>query len=405
MSLPSPGQARLRVLTIGGLDVSQYVRQLSVYETLFQPFRSAQVVFNDTNNVANKMNWQGGEDAVLVFDTGSGKVYEALFKVASIGGETMASSLRGSGSVINLVGHIFLTNQTMRIQKSYQGITGSDAISDIHSQMNPPDGSLSASPSKGMIGEQEAYIVSNQRPLDAIQDIRTRITSAAFPTAAFTYFQNRDGYFLKPLQELFSNMSQLESFTHDATIGSDYRDMLRQSRNIIGYQAGASFAKGGRFSIADVLRSSGGALVSTFNTISALYQRGQSSGGGLNIPGIAGGLGNAIRTFVNIAHDPKLEQFSKLAEKSAQEQAYANKIQSSPACTIEVLIDRGVNCTVGQGIFADIAAPIGDQNSPSGVNQVGGNMLVVNLSHILRFYDVSPRCTTIMECSKDGFAT
>jgi hypothetical protein len=66
------------------------------------------------------------------------------------------------------------------------------------------------------------------------------------------------------------------------------------------------------------------------------------------------------------------------------------------------MLDSGINCTVGKGIFANIAAPIGDMN-PGTDNQVKGNYLVVNLCHHLKLYDDKPQGTTRMELAKGGF--
>jgi len=408
MQLTTPGQARIRQFTINGQDLTSYVRELSVFESIFTNHQSAEVIVYDTNNIVNNLRLQGGEPAKIAFDTTTGRVYEADLKVASINNENSTQGLRTQAFKINLIGQAFLANQTMRIQQAFQNIIGTAAIQNIHNRMNLTDGSLSVSASRGFIGEREPYIVSNQRPHDAIQDIRTRLTHDRFRTGAYTYFRDNESYHLKPLEELFANLNPVEKFTHSATMGASYLDIFRQTHNIIGYMGSASFTNGGRFSVADLLRTGAGARVSTFNTLGAAYQQGQR-----RTPAQGTVAGTPIapqdtqtgtdRTFALFAHDPRLEQFSKLAEKSDAEQRYVNQIQNAFTCTIQVMIESGINCTVGKGVFAEIAQPIGDVRNPSGVNLVGGNMLVVNLRHHIKMYDSNPRATTIMELAKGGF--
>ena len=408
MELISPGQARIRKFTIKGTDLTKFVRELSVYESLFKNHQSAEVMIMDTNNIMNNMRLQGNEPAELVFESGSGGIYEASLKVLSIANENSSQGLRAQGTKVNLVGQAFLANQTMRIQQSFQNITGTDAIRNIHNRLGLTDGSLSASPSRGFIGEREPYIVSNQRPHDAIQDIRTRLTHDRYRTGAYAYFRNNEGYILKPLEELFSTMNVRERFTHDATMGKSYLDVYRQARNIIGYQAGTSFSNGGRFSVADVLRTADAARVSSFNTLGASYQQGQRqtpptgqvSG---SAPNPAPASSQSDRTFTIFPHDPRLEQFSKMIEKMAGEQRYIQQVQNAFNCTIQVMLDAGINCTVGQAVDANIAQPIGDLASPFGSNFVGGTMMVVNLRHHIKMYDTNPRATTILELAKGGF--
>jgi hypothetical protein len=101
-----------------------------------------------------------------------------------------------------------------------------------------------------------------------------------------------------------------------------------------------------------------------------------------------------------------MEKNSIQAEKSAEEQRYINDVKNGPACTIQVMLDSGINCTVGKGVSANIAAPIGDlQKGGMSGNMTGGNMLVVNLRHHIKNYDSKPRATTIMELAKGGYNT
>jgi hypothetical protein len=409
MALPTPGEARIRSVSINGMDLTPYVYELSINESIFKPFRSAELVIIDNNNIAKQLKLQGNEDIRIAFDSGSGKVYEAKMKVVSPEGGAQSQNMRFQGFKLNAVSESFFKNKTTTVQKSFKNITGTDAIKKIHDEYKL-GGSLNMSASKGFIGENEPYIISNQNPFDAIQGIRTRITSDKYKTGAYAYFEDAEGnYTLKPLEELFDTLKSQADLTHKPTMGENFRDMYAQGHNIIGFQEGASFNSGSRFDITDVLNSRKSAKVSTFDTVQAKYQEGKvkdpeeaKKAGYYNIKQDQYG-NEGPRSTTLIPHDKRLEKNSVQAEKSAYEQRFIQEVKNGPSCTVQVMIDSGLKCTVGKGVNAKLSEPIGDMSSMSSGNPLGGDMMVVNLKHTIKMTGDKPRSTTTMELAKGGY--
>jgi len=406
-SLPTPGEARIRSVSLNGLDLSPYVYELSISESIFKPFRSAELIIIDNNNIAKQLKLKGNEDIRIAFDAGSGKVYEAKMKVVSPEGANYSQNMRFQGFKLNAVSESFFRNKTSTVQKSFKNITGTDAIKKIHEEYKL-GGSLNATASKGFIGENEPYIVSNLNPFDAIQGIRTRINSEKYKTGAYAYFEDADGNFtLKPLEELFDTLQAQARLTHKPTMGENFKDMYAQGYNIIGFQEGASFNSGTRFDITDVLNARKSAKVSTFDTVQAKYQEGKvkdpqeaKKAGYYNVNDNYGTQDPRSTTL--IPHDKRLEKNNVQAEKSADEQRFIQEVKNGPAATIQVMLDSGINCTVGKGVNAKLAEPIGDMSTMSSGNPLGGDMLVVNLKHIIKMTGDKPRATTTMELAKGG---
>lgn len=407
MSLPTPGEVRLRELSIEGNDISRYVREMSIFESIFRPFRSAQVLIMDNNNIAQQLKQQGNRDVTFAFDCGAGKVYEGKMKILSDNNINSSQNLRTQYYTLNLVSESFLKNATTKVQKSFKNMTGAQAIEKIHGEMGIR-GSFNKSDSKGYIGEYEPYIVSNLAPFDAIHGIRTRLTSDRYKTGAYAYYEDGNGdYNLRQLEEMFDQMQVQEQLSHDPTMGKSYKDAYRQGRNIIGFIESTSFSNGGRFNLVDVLNSRKAARVSTYSTSESKYDKGQikdpssgKSAGEYNVNDTYNSTG--ARSTTIIPHDKRLEKNSVQAEKAAEERRYIQEVKNGPACTIQVLLDSGINCTVGKGVSANIAQPIGDMSTASTGSQIGGDMLVVNLRHHLKMYDSKPRATTILELAKGG---
>lgn len=406
--LPTPGEARLRQITINGSDLTPYIQELSISESIFKPFRSAEMVIIDNNNIAKQLKLQGNEDIRIAFDAGYGKVYETKMKVVSPENANYSPNMRYQTFKLNAVSESFFKNKTNTVQKSFKNITGTDAIKKIHDELKL-GGTLNMTASKGYIGENEPYIISNLNPFDAIHGIRTRLTSDKYKTGAYTYFEDADGNFiLKPLEELFDTLQAQVNLTHKPTMGENFRDMYSQGYNIIGFQEGASFNSGSRFDITDVLNARKSAKVSTFNTLEAKYQEGK-----IKDPEEGKKAGNYYvrdtynnegpRSTTLIPHDKRLEKNSMQAEKSDKEQRFIQEVKNGPSCTVQVMLDSGIKCTVGKGVNAKLSQPVGDMTAFSSGDQLGGDMLVINLKHIIKFDDSKPKATTTMELAKGGY--
>lgn len=408
MSMPTPGEVTIRQLSVNGTDLSPYVYELSIYESLFKPFRAAEVTITDTNNVMKSLDIKGNEDVEMSIEC-AGEIYTAKFKVLSPENGNSSNNLRIQGVKLNLVSEIFLKNKTTTVQKSFKNITGSDAVKKIFDELGVK-GNLDASSSKGMIGENEPYIVSNLNPFEAIHGIRTRITGDKYKTGAYCFFEDKEGnYIFKQLEELFDNMSPVAKFTHKSTQGGNIKDMEGQSYNIIGFQEKTSFSPGGRFDIGDVMNTRKSAQVSTYSTSESKFNKGQvkdpaegKKGGEFKVNDNYGSSGKPRSTTV-IPHDKRLEKNSVQAEKSAEEQRYVQEVKNGPQCTIQVLMDSGIKCTVGKAVSADISQPIGDMTNAQSGNPIGGDMLVINLRHHIKMYNAKPKATTILELAKGGY--
>jgi len=105
--LPTPGEARLRQITINGSDLTPYIQELSISESVFKPFRSAEMVIIDNNNIAKQLKLQGNEDIRIAFDAGYGKVYETKMKVVSPENANYSPNMRYQTFKLNAVSESF----------------------------------------------------------------------------------------------------------------------------------------------------------------------------------------------------------------------------------------------------------------------------------------------------------
>jgi hypothetical protein len=409
MSLPTPGNARIRQFTVKGQDLKNSVSQVQVHASLFWPFKAASVIIQDQDNIMSRLKLEGNEDVNLVFDNGdSGNVLEFKFKLLQPSGGNKTHTNRIEFYTFNLISECFIKNRTMKLQESFKNISGTDMIEKMHKKVCP-NGSLDKTASKGLIGQKEPYIVTNINPHEAIHQVRTRLTSDKYKTGSYVYaaqMKEDEKTLLKPLEELFSNLNPAGEFTN-IMMGSKWNDAERQKWNMIGFQEGTSFSPAGRFNSSDVINSRKQAAVSTYSHAETKYNKQDpkdpsdgKTGGSLNPQDNYSG--NKPRTQVSIIHDKDLEKKSTLAEKSAAEHKYVQQIKNGPSYTMQVMMDSGILCEVGKGVNSKLNPPQGGMTALSGQHQCAGEAMVINMKHQIIIGEATPRATTTLECAKGG---
>lgn len=409
MAFNAPGAVRLRKFSVDGQDIYKSVREAKMFESLMRPFQVSEALILDNENLTNLKGWQGGEPIEIVFDTPHGSSYETKMKLHSIGNLHNLPSMRTQAYKFNIVGESFFNNISSKIQFPFQNISGARAIEKLHNTyLKPKDASLSITDSKGFIGEKVPYIVSNQYAFDAISDIRGRLTHDKYKTGAYTYYRDKDGYKLTPLEKLFAEIDVIEQFENTPTVGANFSDIGKQFRNIFQFSMGTSFNPAGKNSPSG-MQMAGKNVITNQTHAGETYVKGQIK---TPSPGTVSGTpqytqydqgGNPYgRMIRNVLNDPKLNKFSPVAEKIDQEQLYGRMVQDGPSCTVSVFPELGFNCTVGKGIYANISAPSGMGNQTTD-NSLKGNYVIVNLVHSLRFYDCPVMAHSKFELARGGF--
>lgn len=412
----NPGSARVRYLTIANQPFDpNRIWEIIITESLMRSFQTLEMVLVDNVNIINTMEGglKGGEDIRLVFDDGqSGVIYEFVGKLHSIGGGNTIPNGRASIYKIIAMGLPYYGNKVGgKVQMSFKNVTGSEAIKRIHDEyLRADDADFEVDTSKGFLGEEEPFLISNLSPFQAIHMIRTRLTSDKFDTGCFCYYRDKDGYKLRQLEKMFAELEPQEFFLQDATMGKSISDYSNQGRNIIGFQSGTSFSgEGGK-----------GSPLATYGVDKKVQTNYINFGEGYNkgpikdpSPGKMTGDGSKgltydtgdthyARQYKLFPGDPRLNKIDYVQEKSNDEQLYANLIRGGPCFTAKVPLDGGLRCTVGKGIYAELAAPVGSDSSTS-ENQTKGNYLIVNLKHHLRLNNTQmPMATTTFEAVRGG---
>ncbi len=412
----NPGSVIIRTLQIGGISFSPLtVKELSITESLMRSFQTLEMIVIDSRNILNRFlgsGIEGGEDVYLVFEEVNGKqIYETKLKLHSIGEqENIPGSPTSQKYKINAVGLTYYGNKVGgKVQRAFRNISGSDAIKIIHDEyLKATDAPFDPDPSRGFLGEQEPFIISNETPFQAIHKIRTRLTSDQYNTGAFCYYRDNESYKLRQIERMFAELQPTEMVTQDLTLGTSLSDYRRVARNLLSFSSGTSFSGSGGVISPYQAFSLGGRVHTNYFNFGEGYNRGDQEdptpGRTAGTPRLSRNLRqtDTPRQYNIFPGDPRLNLIDPIQDKSSREMFYAATLMAGPSFTGKVMIDAGIRMTVGKGIFADLKPPSGAQNNVT-ENSLKGNYLIVNLKHVLRFYNIVPMGVTVFEAIKGGY--
>jgi hypothetical protein len=204
MSKGSPTQANIRVCSINGVSIVSAIRSLEVSSSIFSPFNTLKLVLFDAQSISDAL-YENGVPIRLVYSAGDGTtVREYDFLSASNMNGVKASNPTSGGVVIEAVTEEFFNLTSKRHTGSYKGQPGTSIVEKIHKEISKS--SLSATASKGLLGQYEDYHIRNKGTWAAINETRSLLTDQKYNSGAYGYFKDNSGnMFLKPLEELMDN--------------------------------------------------------------------------------------------------------------------------------------------------------------------------------------------------------
>lgn len=386
--LPPPGSCELTTCTIAGTQLKAHVREIKIYESILRPYILVELTMYDHHNWGNTLKLEGGEPVALVITNAFGTRYDWKGVVAKQKGEFAATGGRTVGTVISATDPAFIENPSAKVVGSWQNVPGTNVINEIHDQYLNSTGIYRMSPSLGMIGEKEPFIISNDRPWDAIAKIRRQITSMAFPdSGAYAYYRDNKGFALMPLEQLFAEMSSgAMTFIQDATVGKSFLDMHKLHTQILAFKSSTSVG-GGNINKASRNRPAS-PIVNVWDVMGNTFNK----------------LTEGKSQSHYIPHDRQLNKIAPKQLKAGGENKMGEMTQDGPGYAMQILFDLGCKLTVGRGVIAKPVVPQGDLTTPnySGARRAGGLGLIINLTHHIKNYDTKPQAITTLECSQGG---
>lgn len=388
----NPGDINIESVVIAGkkgtFDATNLFQQLNIYEDLMIPGLNASIVLFDDKNLQQLLPLIGEEILYVSYNTPSLGSFRHTFAISSMTDASPSSALKMRSYLIEAVAEEVYRNKSTLVQKSYK--TNLDKIvKDVFENFLKSNKNLSTEETKGI----QEYIITNERPFDAINRIRKRSASTSHPSSSYLFFENQMGYHYDTLESLFEKGKVAEYDNSD--VGAD--DVVRRVnfRTVLGYN------------LPDVYNTSmkigQGAFSSNMKVLdfkSLLFSSedkkpenasGRSSGDFKKAMDKSG-----ISSFI-----PKdLDKPDTFIDKFIPDQrSYLAEVDQ---CKLHLKIFGDSTLTVGQKIFVHIVVNDGSSGSRQNSAQFAGEYVISKLNSVIYPADIKPRFVQLVEGVSNG---
>ena len=399
-----PTKCKIRSCTIEGVNITQYVQNIKVYESMCTPYIKADLTIIDNNGIIvgiadGSPGSLAGAEIKFAFDAGE-VPYEQTQYILTVDGQPSEQNKRIQVYNIGTIGISYVKDRATLVQSTVQGQTAIQKAMAVHTEYVEDQGIGITSDSQGMVGtDKQSYHISNVKPFKAIEDLLKR---AVYPQWAppTVYFRNADMHIMGPLEQIFATAAPNYDFIEAATWASDYRNMFGDSSNAPRTSQGAHDMIMAATVIVkeDDLKKS---RTNLHNIASSAFQAHRvfdsaTHGRPMNLPAVPSGIGSLLSALSGIGSNMEggsqnIHILDSLRQSPStdpvmqrpREQEFLARVQDADKYLVKVPIKNGLKLTVGQGVNARILAPAGDQIQHAKL--VGGLMLCADVMHDVYF--------------------
>jgi|694.fasta_scaffold06428_15 hypothetical protein len=193
---------KLAIVTkLGPVDVSSIFEELNIFDSIFTPCITGNIVIRDSNGLTNKFSFDGSE--VLIVEMGktdSDATFRKSFRIYKQT-ERQSINLTSEAYILHFVSEEFIISQQSKISQSFRD-TYSNVVKKIFSDnLGIRDNMICyMEESEGI----RKILIPNMKPFDAIKFCATRaLNKKQSPT--FLFFENKVGYNFVTLSSLLAD--------------------------------------------------------------------------------------------------------------------------------------------------------------------------------------------------------
>jgi hypothetical protein len=419
-----PSKGQMLIFGIKGVNLTQYLHCLRVYESICKEYITAQAIIYDDNNVIENMGIMPNDPAFFMFrappndytySAGLGGGYGAI-QVLKMKGEQAPGTLKFQIYTIDLIGPVYYQDrQSSVFNDAFANDIGTGHIQQIWNQYLNSDTLNILTPSAGMVGSSEdSHTGGGDHPLTVIKNILKELVSdQSADTGSWLIFKNRFGVNVVQVAALFraianasgsgsfggsplvsdiTNHGQQEYFLQKETWGVRFEDLhLYHAIIFAQVEAREGTGSGGR--------GSGVNTSGTKNLTQAAYDMAT----GNIIPQLSGGSGaGAALAGLQITNSKIWPNATAPFTKTSGEATYSALCKDSPGLVLQVPMQTGLNVTVGKGIWAQLVPPIGIAAGAGNINTylLNGPWCVTDLVQEIYTDERERQATTTLQCLK-----
>lgn len=184
------------------VDIRPLIEELNIYEDIFSPCITGNFIVTDSNNLINKLPLAGFEYVSLSFTKPSQKIsFSKIFRIYKIT-DRKQNSDQNEFYTIHFCSEEFILNESIRVSKTYQAKSIHDIVQDITKNYLKIDSTKFPTTQLFETTGTHNITIPNWRPFYAINWLSRMALSANYNGASYVFFENRNGFYFIPIEEL-----------------------------------------------------------------------------------------------------------------------------------------------------------------------------------------------------------
>lgn len=367
MSLPAYTQAFFKKCSIDNIDISLHVRQLHVSTSILTPYITAKITIADTSNVQDALLGSGLPVSIVYSagDSSTIREYE-LVTMGDMGGVKDVNNRVGKLEITAVSKHFF--DMQSEHTSYHQNVPTSEVFRKLHKELVPGT-DVNVTKTRGLVGDIEAFRLTNMKMGRAINYVRNRMTDEKYQSGSYVYYVDQDSNFhCVPILELFDKAAG-PKFTQRVAGLSFIKEQDTLAYNIFSMKRGSTksgYGSDNAINYQSLLKQRGGAGKPGWDWASASYSPitvKDYDSTSLATPGKTIWSGSKPTTPGTVNHGFNYDSNQKISPDFEADVANAKFIQSmilQGSTLINVPLEGGLKSYVGKGCYLDIPSNVGD---------------------------------------------
>ena len=405
----SIGDVRVEKLLItsprGSLTLTTSFVSASIYESIFTPGIVCDITVLDSQDIVGNLRLLG--DELVEFNMLSPSDARANYKFALYerGEGQQLPNQRAKTYVLKCVSIEAMYAQNEYVQKGYENVLNSEIVEDIAKTYLHTDKQIITEQTRGA----QILPVSNFRPYDAINLVKSRSISVENQSSSYVFFETRNGedqiFKFVTIENLFAT-NPVKSFMQSSAININALSP-NQDRNILSYQLPTAL------SALDRISYGGPTRVTTFNFTTLEYNIRDDHAIDTSFKdGGAGVSTDVSNTFRNRYLNPRIPpQVFIPVDNSQRPVTYIPEGTPGLQAYIALLLQNALKIRVPGDFILVPGATINctfPNNSATTGNVtedplLSGKFLISRIHHKIGLVAEKPRYTCIVECLKGSY--
>lgn len=388
----------------GKINLIDQLASVFIYEDMTQPSMVAELLIQDNINIIHDLPIIGEEDVVIEFGTPGLKPIKLTFQTTAVENKTIQDNNKGVLYTLKVVSKEHFVSSRNNIKHSFTG-TIDQMVATIVGTYLETSKPIDVDPCKG----NQTIVIPFQPTFQAIDMLRKRAVHANYPSSAFVFYENQDGYNFKCLETLISKRDPgTRKFNYQADVTSDKETEARSYRTIIDYaditqiDTNRKVTMGGlhtRVRSYDFIKKKVEEVEVKYEDKFPGFQKSD----GKSRDQITGTMirehGNKPALVYFIPRNTKAPE-NYLPDMVGQRIMYTTFLNQQ---TVRVLVHGDSSLKVGQVIELDLPESVGTTGRNKDKKYTGGLFLIKTLCHIITFGTKSKHQIS-MDCVKMGYS-